>query len=172
MFEGYLDRSAEAIRKGRDVSRALCICQFGNDVPDFDVCFWSQVSYLQRSVFTNQHQLLDQVSLQQHCSATAGRRCGTGYAAVISTCGLKWHDNAPPLCLSSANLGHSAATISRHKAAIQIPMVSRRNQSIQMQRDDVVHRARATVEPADRRDLAYRGPDVVESNSCVVTLTR
>ena len=32
-FEGYLDRSAEAKRKGRDASRALCICRFGKDVP-------------------------------------------------------------------------------------------------------------------------------------------
>ena len=35
MFEGYLDRSAEANRKGRDASRALCICRFGKDVPDW-----------------------------------------------------------------------------------------------------------------------------------------
>ena len=34
MFEGYLDRSAEAKRKGRDASRALCICRFRTDVPD------------------------------------------------------------------------------------------------------------------------------------------
>ena len=35
MFEGYLDRSAEANRKGRDASHALCICRFGKDVPDW-----------------------------------------------------------------------------------------------------------------------------------------
>jgi hypothetical protein len=29
MFEGYLDWSAEANRKGRDASRALCICHIG-----------------------------------------------------------------------------------------------------------------------------------------------
>jgi hypothetical protein len=34
MFEGYLDRSAEANRKGRDVSGALCFCCFRKDVPD------------------------------------------------------------------------------------------------------------------------------------------
>jgi len=35
MFEGYLDRSAEAKHKGRDESHALCICRFGKDVPDW-----------------------------------------------------------------------------------------------------------------------------------------
>ncbi len=31
MFEGYPGRSAEANRKGRDASHALCICRFGID---------------------------------------------------------------------------------------------------------------------------------------------
>jgi hypothetical protein len=58
MFEGYLDWSTEAKRKGRDASRALCICRFGNDALDCDVCFWSQVSYVLRAASTDERQSL------------------------------------------------------------------------------------------------------------------
>ena len=34
MFGGYLDRSTEAKRKGRDASRALCTCRFGKYEPN------------------------------------------------------------------------------------------------------------------------------------------
>ena len=43
-FEGYLDRSAEAKRKGRDASRALCICRFGKDAPDWQSPLWLEAT--------------------------------------------------------------------------------------------------------------------------------
>jgi hypothetical protein len=74
MFEGYLDRSAKANRKGCDASRALCICRCGKDVPYWQCLHGGQSSSTQtrqetRTTGETKH-------LDASCGAKDGARAG------------------------------------------------------------------------------------------------
>ena len=89
MFEGYLDRSAEAKRRGRDVSRALCICRFGNDV--LDAMLLAAVrSCVLRAALIDQRQSVDQVRLDPAFQRNRETKIGVGDVELGGKCEMRW----------------------------------------------------------------------------------
>ena len=73
MFEGYLDWSAEANCKGRDASRALCICRFGKDVPDWQCLIFAASDELEKPTIAVTQ--LSRELLRQPGTKREARRC-------------------------------------------------------------------------------------------------